>query len=1163
MTTGNPMTMTPPDPYAAPSISSVGGLLETTLIADETPVDMGLGVTVNALTFNGMIPGPTLRLSVNDTVIVRLVNQLEHKTGIHWHGIELENYSDGTPFTQNMVGHHFMSMPPAPPGGTFLYKFKVPRPGIYWYHPHHHSSTNQVFKGLYGMIVVSDPAEAAGVLPTAADTIPLVLSDVTVCKTAGMNDTQTYDTSLTWAWSGAGAYPGQAAPHPVDLCEIPPAGDAMDEHGHPRASSFGAGDIPNIQMHMAVVGVQTNEGQTVLTNGVNVGHRAGTPAAPGLLAAGARTLDVNPGRTLRLEIANVATTRYFRLILTGDPATVGQVTLFRVGGEGGLIDNPVVEGGVIGGFDTEYTAGEILLPAGSRAEVVFTVPTTATGVITLWTQDFPRTGPGFANLPTVPVMHLNVTGAAVSPLPITISTTLRTSATVPLGAPLATPLLDPALFPLPKPGLSTLPITLTTTPGSLGVDGIPGTHDETIPYDFVDHLGSARYVSVGVGDVLQLTVHNTSGAHHPFHLHGFSMQPISLTRTGFPTFTWPYTEFRDNIDIPNGYTLTFKIRIDDRELADGVMMGGAFGRWMFHCHIFFHAHLGMLGEVVATAPDGREKPYVNVGGSWAYAPSGGIATRQGTFSHPDGLVVTLSATMVPAATVTTATPTATVAPTVTAPPTATTPGTWSWTLDTIATGTADGIYYVYITAADPDGRQDQAVFRLKVGPPDDGADNGDPHITTVDGTYYDFQAVGEFTLLHDVEDGMEIQVRQTPVETATPITDGHSGLKACVSVNTAVAARVGHHRLSYQPIPGSPQRLQLFVDGKAADIPAGWVGVHDLKRRQEPVGRAPAGPSAGGIDFGAAVVTEFAAGSGANGIRVDFANGTVLTVTPYFWSSYDIWLLNLNVSRTQADRGIMGAIPAGSWLPALPNGATLGLRPAGLHERYVELYKTFADAWRVTDETSLFVYAAGTSTETFTDRDWPPEQPPCKVKPQFQIPGANPSAVGLDVAVAERVCRPVTVDHLHRGCVFDVATTGDKTLVESYLRAQEVMLNSTAVQVVSDKGQTRPGEPVLFTAIVSATAGGRPTPTGTVTFLIDGVATGRPVRLDGRGRANLKTDGLSAGKHQVQAVYTPGDRYGCFILVWLGLILKALGLDFASSPYRACTSPSLVHTAGS
>ena len=75
-------------------------------------------------------------------MIVHFENHLDDEvTGIHWHGIELANASDGTPLTQNQV----------PPGGKFLYKFKVSRPGVFWYHPHHHASTNQVFKGLYGL----------------------------------------------------------------------------------------------------------------------------------------------------------------------------------------------------------------------------------------------------------------------------------------------------------------------------------------------------------------------------------------------------------------------------------------------------------------------------------------------------------------------------------------------------------------------------------------------------------------------------------------------------------------------------------------------------------------------------------------------------------------------------------------------------------------------------------------------------------------------------------------------------------------------------------------------------------------------------------------------------------------------------------------------------
>ena len=124
------------------------------ITAQESTVDIGNGITARAETFNGAIPGPTFHLKVGDTVIVHFVNHLASATGIHWHGIELPNSMDGTPLTKNNVQ----------PGGTFLYQFKVNRPGIFWYHPHHHSSTNQVFKGMYGMIDVTDPSEAQLVL---------------------------------------------------------------------------------------------------------------------------------------------------------------------------------------------------------------------------------------------------------------------------------------------------------------------------------------------------------------------------------------------------------------------------------------------------------------------------------------------------------------------------------------------------------------------------------------------------------------------------------------------------------------------------------------------------------------------------------------------------------------------------------------------------------------------------------------------------------------------------------------------------------------------------------------------------------------------------------------------------------------------------------------
>ena len=67
---------------------------------------------------------------------------------------------------------------------------------------------------------------------------------------------------------------------------------------------------------------------------------------------GAKTLNVLAGQGLRLQIGSEATTRFFRLRLT-DSAGV-QVPLVRVGGQGGLLDNARVEGGIVAGFDFKY-----------------------------------------------------------------------------------------------------------------------------------------------------------------------------------------------------------------------------------------------------------------------------------------------------------------------------------------------------------------------------------------------------------------------------------------------------------------------------------------------------------------------------------------------------------------------------------------------------------------------------------------------------------------------------------------------------------------------------------------------------------------------------------------------------------------------------------------
>ena len=1086
--------------------------IETTLVASQMTVDIGGGIMANAEVFNGRIPGPTFWLTVGDTVVVRLVNDLPYGMGIHWHGLELENYSDGTEITQNEIPGAPLQVlgNGVPAGGTFLYKFKVPRPGLFWYHPHHHNSINRVFRGLYGLIIVTDPLEASlvgGVLPAAADTMQLVLSDITVCKGAGSID-PTYlanyiDPSPMAVVDRPEWLSGrndQVGPAPICLCEIaPPAaqcaffGGATDDHGAVPSANYLPGDVPSLVRGAG----RLNEGQTVLTNGVNVGGRLGTPSAPRPLPAGSLAKDVLSGQGLRLQIVNCAGLRYFRLRLTTEAGAI--VNLHRIGGEGGLLDNSILEGGMIGTINSESDSGEIVLPPATRADVVAAIPAglPLDSVLTLWTRDYKRAGnnnvgnpnilanQNFAQLPSVPVAHLKVTGAASTAYTIGAGTALRAPAGMPavetLGAVNAT-LLNPGT--IGKTGAASQDIQVQTA-GSPSIDGlvpVPPAFMASTPYTNAPHIDTSRYAEQG--RILELTVTNASSgrARHPFHLHGFSFQPVAFEQGGVTVFTWPYREFRDTIDLPPDTTFRFRVRLDDRELADGMTLGGALGRWMFHCHIVFHAHHGMMSELVVTDPNGEEKPNVNVGGSWAYAATGTTATRQGTFHHPDGLLMTLTAskgTVVPAG------------------PSA--GGTWSWSF-TSAPGDPASTDYVYITATDTAGRQDQAVFRLQIGGTDAGSDVGDPHIHTVDGTSYDFQAAGEFTLLRDRE-GMEIQVRQTPVETPPPVTDSYTGLPACVSVNTAVAARLGSHRISYQPFR-ERDRNQFLVDGKPAQVPEQGINLDDHR------------------------VTVFNAGT-ETGLRVDYAHGAVLMVTPHFWTSYGLWYLDVSVSNTNGDEGVMGRIPQGTWLPFLPSGATVGPMPADLHDRHITLYKTFADAWRVTDQTSMFTYLPSTSTETFTDRDWPPEKPPCTLKNEFRKPAA-PILENIEIEKAEELCAGVTDKDLFDNCVFDVATTGDEIFVGGYLVTQDLRLHSTAVQIVGDKPRTRPGESLVVTATVLPLRRDGPTPTGTVAFFVDDEAAGPPVKLDEQGRASFTTDVRERGGRRIRAAYAGSDDQGYF-----------------------------------
>jgi hypothetical protein len=185
-----------------------------------------------------------------------------------------------------------------------------------------------------------------------------------------------------------------------------------------------------------------------------------------------------------------------------------------------------------------------------------------------------------------------------------------------------------------------------------------------------------------------------------------------------------------------------------------------------------------------------------------------------------------------------------------------------------------------------------------------------------------------------------------------------------------------------------------------------------------------------GIYVGGARIVPVAVGSG---IEIFFPDQTRLLVVSEWWGSQNTWYMNVELFNATGREGILGTITPGTWLPRLPDGSSMGPRPALLHQRFVDLNQKFADAWRLTDITSLFTYAPGTSTATFTNHNWPPETPPCVI-PGSSIPPARP----LEPEYAQALCREVLDAKMRAQCVFDVTVTGEPRFAQTYLRTQQL-----------------------------------------------------------------------------------------------------------------------------
>jgi FtsP/CotA-like multicopper oxidase with cupredoxin domain len=238
-------------------------------------------------------------------------------------------------------------------------------------------------------------------------------------------------------------------------------------------------------------------------------------------------LTIAAGQIERWRIINASSARYLRLSLGGAPFRI-------IGTDGGLIEAPV-----------EVT--EVLLPAADRVDILV--------------------GP-FAEGTVLAVESLRYNRMTMGKRGTERFGTLRVGP--------------------PKPSVAVIPERLRTIAPLVDEDAAP-TRTVKMSVGFSIRRGMDFLVNgethhhdrpVQVGELQVWDVVNTSLMDHPFHLHGFFFQVLSVNGQAPAWRSW-----EDVVNLPPRSTTRIAWMPDDRP-----------GSWMYHCHILEHHEAGMMGH---------------------------------------------------------------------------------------------------------------------------------------------------------------------------------------------------------------------------------------------------------------------------------------------------------------------------------------------------------------------------------------------------------------------------------------------------------------------------------------------------------------------------------------------------------------------------------------
>ncbi|MFY9350930.1 MAG: copper resistance system multicopper oxidase [Sphingobium sp.] len=511
------------------------------------------GRSAHAITINGTLPAPLIRLKEGQTVRLAVTNRLTEDTSIHWHGLIVPFQMDGVPG---------ISFPGIRPGDTFTYEFPVRQSGTYWYHSH---SGMQEAMGHYGPIVI-DPA---GPDPVQADREHvIVLSDWS----------PVHPHVLLKRLKQMGGY------HNFQKQTLAGLLKGKDQSLKERI------DWGKMRMDPTDISDVTGSTYSFLVNG----H--GTPENwTGLFA---------PGERVRLRIVNASAMTNFNVRLPGLPMTVVQCDGQHVQ----PVETDEFQIGIAETYDvivqpTEATPYGLIAEAIDRSGLVRATLAPQIGMV----APIPplRTRP----LLTMKDMGMDMSGMDMGQNGvIDLSQPANDSMSghsmkmldpsvapdVPMGPGVATLSSMPADRTADRPtGLEDVDHRVLTYADLKALEPNSDTRPPTRSLDIHLTANMERYMwsfdgvklSDGAEPIafrhmerVRVTLINDTMMPHPIHIHGHFFQLV----TGEDAATNPR---KHTVNVLPGGKISFDLTAD------------AIGDWAFHCHMLMHMHAGMMRVV--------------------------------------------------------------------------------------------------------------------------------------------------------------------------------------------------------------------------------------------------------------------------------------------------------------------------------------------------------------------------------------------------------------------------------------------------------------------------------------------------------------------------------------------------------------------------------------